>query len=217
MTWATEHLRGSVATLHDFAPPLRSERILRVLEAHSSAVVLGSSQPDSDVDSQSACALGVAIVRRRSGGGAVLLVPGQYLWIDVWLPSGDSLWRDDVVVAAEWLGEAFALALFDVGIPDISVHRGPASSDALSRKVCFLGRGPGEVFCQGRKLVGLGQRRTRDWIRFQTITHRQFSAKQTADLLTDSPDADEIAQWQSQVHEIGDLPILDRLRSSLPP
>ncbi len=146
----------------------------------------------------------------------MLLVPGQHVWIDVWLPSGDVLWSDDVVVAAEWLGEVFALAFADAGIPDLSVHIGPASNDALSRKVCFLGRGPGEVFCGGRKVVGLSQRRTRDWIRFQTIVHRQFSANYTAALLAVAVDSDVIAQWQSQVYEIGDLPILDLLQTHLP-
>lgn len=146
----------------------------------------------------------------------MLLVPGQHVWVDVWLPSGDALWSDDVVVGAEWLGEAFALAFADAGKPDLSVHRGPASNDALSRMVCFMGRGPGEVFCQGQKLVGLSQRRTRDWIRFQTIAHRQFSAKQTAALLAVVVDSDVIAQWQSQVYEIGDLPIIDLLQTHLP-
>lgn len=216
MTWITGHLHGSASILHEFAPPKQRERTLCVLEAHSAAFVIGSSQPESQVDWRCASALGVSIVRRCSGGGAVLLVPGQHVWIDVWLPSGDALWSDDVVVAAEWLGEVFALAFADAGIPDLSVHIGPASNDALSRKVCFLGRGPGEVFCGGRKVVGLSQRRTRDWIRFQTIVHRQFSANYTADLLAVAVDSEVIAQWQSQVYEIGDLPILDLLQTHLP-
>ncbi len=191
-----------------------------MLEVNSVAVVIGSSQPDSDIDSRCAKEMGVEIVRRRSGGGAILLVPGQHVWIDFWLPVGDALWLDDVVVAAGWLGELFVSALDDAAIGDLSVHRGPATNDALSRKVCFLGRGPGEVFCSEKKIVGLSQRRTRDWIRFQTIMHRRFCAEQTADLLAVLPDADvptgDIAQrLQSQVYEIGDLPILDLLRPHL--
>ena len=216
MTWTTRHRHSSASNLHEFVPPPRGERTLCVLEANSAAVVIGSSQPDRDLNSRSAAALGVSIVRRHSGGGAVLLVPGRHVWVDIWLPAGDPLWRHDVVVAAEWLGEVYALAFADGGMLDLSVHRGPASRDALSRKVCFLGRGPGEVFCQGRKLVGLSQRRTRHWIRFQTIMHRQFSAAQTAALLAVPPAADVVSRWQSQVCEIGDLPILDLLRDRLP-
>ena len=51
---------------------------------------------------------------------------------------------------------------------------------------------------------------------FQTIVHRQFSANYTADLLAVAVDSEVIAQWQSQVYEIGDLPILDLLQTHLP-
>lgn len=186
----------------------------------SPAVVIGSSQPESDIDHRSAAQTGVEVVRRRSGGGAVLLVPAQHEWIDFWLPAGDVEWRDDVVSAAEWLGELFMSALCAGGTDDLSVHRGPASTDALARKVCFLGRGPGEVFCGPRKVVGLSQRRTRDWIRFQTIVHRRFSAEQTAGLIAvrssaDVPHKDLAQRLQSQVFEIGDLALLDLLRLRL--
>jgi lipoate---protein ligase len=36
-----------------------------------------------------------------------------------------------------------------------------------SELVCFAGIGPGEVMLDGRKLVGLSQRRTRDGVRIQ--------------------------------------------------
>ena len=220
MNWVVERLQGSAATLHEFTPPPRARRTLRSLAVDSPAVVIGSSQPESDIDHRSAAQTGVEVVRRRSGGGAVLLVPAQYEWIDFWLPAGDVEWRDDVVTAAEWLGELFMSALCAGGVDDLSVHRGPASTDALARKVCFLGRGPGEVFCGPRKVVGLSQRRTRDWIRFQTIVHRRFSAEQTAGLIAVRSSADvprkALAQrLQSQVFEIGALALLDLLRLRL--
>ena len=220
MTWGAEHLRGRAATLHEFTPPAQARRTLRILEALSAAVVIGSSQPDSDIDLGCAESTGVEVVRRRSGGGAVLLVPAQHVWIDFWLPAGDALWRDDVVVAADWLGETFVSALRDAGIADLSVHRGPASSDTLSRKVCFVGRGPGEVFSGAKKVVGLSQRRTRDWIRFQTIMHRQFSAEQTARLVAVNPSAGLTVcalarRLRSRVYEIGDLAVLDLLLTHL--
>ena len=45
-------------------------------------------------------AAGVELVRRRSGGGAVYLAPGEQLWIDAWVPRDDALWEVDVAVAA---------------------------------------------------------------------------------------------------------------------
>ena len=216
MTWAVEHLRGSASTLHEFVPPKLPERTVRVLETQSTALVIGSSQRSSDIDWHSACSLDVSIVRRSSGGGAVLLVPDQHVWIDVWLPFGDELWRDDVVAAADWLGDAFALALTDAQLSSVWVYRGPVSGGALSEVVCFLGRGPGEVFSGDKKVVGVSQRRTRDWIRFQTVLHRRFPAELTAALLAVPVDSEAVEQWRSQVYEIEGLPILELLRARLP-
>lgn len=216
MTWYTKQLRGSASRLHEFVPPEQPERTLHVLEVQAPAIVLGSSQPDQHIDFQVAATHGVSVVRRRSGGGAVLLVPNEHVWIDIWLPVGDMLWRDDVGVAADWLGQMFAQALATAQLPDLWVHRGTASNDPLSRKVCFLGRGPGEVFCGEQKVVGVSQRRTREWIRFQTITHRHFNTIDTTALLGLGGDRRVVKQLQSQVYEIADLPILELLQAHLP-
>jgi hypothetical protein len=97
----------------------------------------------------------------------VLVVPGEALWLDVFLPKADRLWNDDVGVAFHWLGRAWADALGRVGV-SAHAYRGPMRHTAWSRTVCFAGVGPGEVLdSAGRKLVGLSQRRTRTHARFQ--------------------------------------------------
>ena len=51
-----------------------------------------------------------------------------------------------------------------------------------SALVCFAGIGPGEVLDgDGRKWVGISQRRTRDWIRLQTMAHRRWSPADAVD------------------------------------
>ena len=40
--------------------------------------------------------------------------------------------------------------------------------------MCFAGRGPGEVFVDGAKVVGLAQRRTRAGARFQCAVLRRW-------------------------------------------
>ena len=120
---------------------------------------------------------GLDVVRRRSGGSSVVLVPGAHVWIDVWVPAGDPLWADDVAAAAVPVGEAWVAALARSGWTGLTVHRAGSESAPWSDLVCFAGRGPGEVItADGRKLVGLSQRRTRDWIRLQCLVHRRWSA-----------------------------------------
>ncbi len=157
---------GGPAAQHLALPPAE-HREVRILDLARPAVILGSSQAEAGIDQERARAAGVDVVRRPSGGGAVLVVPGEALWLDVFLPAGDPLWKDDVGVAFHWLGRAWAQALGQVDVP-AHAYQGPMRHTPWSRTVCFAGLGPGEVLDGARrKVVGLSQRRTRTHARFQ--------------------------------------------------
>ena len=106
--WAVRHLRGEAGELHLRPLPAAPEREVWVLAPVRPALVLGSTQPEALVDLGEAARLGVDVVRRRSGGGVVMVGPDDPLWVDVVLPAGDPLWHDDVgragVVAGRGLG-----------------------------------------------------------------------------------------------------------------
>ena len=157
-----------------------------MLAVDQPALVLGSTQLDAVADTAACAAAGVEIVRRRSGGGAVLLQPGD-LWVDVLLPRGDPLWSDDVGVAAYWLGDAWAAA---IGRP-AHAHRGPMLRTPWSDLVCFAGLGPGEVTDGpgGPKLVGISQRRTSSGARMQSVALREWDAVGIVSLLHAPPEA----------------------------
>lgn len=173
MPWTTLHLAGGADELHGRDLELGG-RTIAVLEVTRPALVLGSTQPADHVDAEACEAVGVDVVRRRSGGGAVLLLPGRSTWIDVTITRDDPLWDDDVGRAAHWLGAAWGDAVVELGCGRASVHTGPIVETPWSRRVCFAGVGPGEVLSGGRKLVGVSQRRTRDGARFQCAVHREW-------------------------------------------
>ncbi len=152
--WDVRRARGEPAGLFDHQWPDR--RTVWVLEPTSTAVVLGSTQPESIV------VPGTPAVRRRSGGGAVLMEAGGMVWVDVFVPAGDPLWEVDVGRAFAWLGSAWA----DV-IPGARAHDGPLVTTPWSALVCFAGLGAGEVTVDGAKVVGMSQRRTRAGALFQ--------------------------------------------------
>jgi len=130
-------------------------------------LVLGSTQSDDVVDRARVDRAGVEVVRRRSGGGAVLLRAGETVWADVFIPAGDPLAEADVGRAFDWVGRAWARALAGLGIGGAVVHEGPPRPNAWSATVCFAGLGPGEVTVAGAKVVGISQRRTRAGSLFQ--------------------------------------------------
>jgi lipoate-protein ligase A len=162
LSWTIEEHRAGAGDLHALGLP--HARVVRLLEATRPALVLGSTQPMAIVVGET---IGLDVVRRRSGGGAVLVEPGGVAWIDVVIPRADPLWDDDVGRAFHWLGDAWAAALGLLGVVGGVVHRGGLVRTPQSDLVCFAGLGPGEVTVDGAKVVGMAQRRTRDGALFQ--------------------------------------------------
>lgn len=134
-------------------------------------LVLGSTQPTELVGRVAMRERGVELARRRGGGGAVSLGPGEQLWVDAWIPRDDPLWVRDVSVAAEWVGAWWTTALAGLGQHGFDVHTGRSAPGDLGALVCFAGRGPGEVFQGGRKLVGLSQWRAREGALFSSCAY----------------------------------------------
>jgi len=158
-------------------------REVHVVDLTRAAIVLGSAQSDDLLDGDACERHGLEIVRRRSGGGVVLLVPDEHVWIDVLVPRGDPLWRDDVSASALWLGEAWVEALAMVGIA-ADVHRGAPVEPQASKTVCFAGVAAGEVVdSRGAKLVGISQRRNRWGARLQCTVHRRWRPETYAELV----------------------------------
>ena len=174
--WRFNHLRDSAEFVH--GRDLPAERAIWRASISDSAIVLGSKQDANIVDEQVCRRDGIAVVRRRSGGGVVFLQADEHLWIDFVVPRDDELWRDDVGESMWWVGDLWADALAKCEIADrdqLRVHRGGLERSALSDFICFGGLGPGEVSLHGQKVVGISQRRTREMARFQCVVHKSWS------------------------------------------
>ena len=167
--WDIDRLTLSAQAAHDVDLLSISGRKVRVFVPTAPAVVLGSTQRDDIVDDAFVAARQLEVARRRSGGGAVLVDP-SVVWVDFAIERDDSLWDDDIARSMQWLGRLWSRALASIGVTN-RVHEGPPIVSALARTLCFCGIGHGEVVVDGRKAVGISQRRTRDGARFQTMLH----------------------------------------------
>jgi lipoate---protein ligase len=189
--WRVERITADAGAFHD-APPSTADRSATFVEVVTPTLVLGSSQPEGSVCGDTAAAQGVSMVRRRSGGGGVLLLPGEFVWFDLVIPARDPLWDDDIGRSMWWVGELWRDALGEFE-PQATVHRGPLQRSRWSTDVCFAGRGPGEVMVGTAKLVGISQRRTRQYARFQSMVHLHWRPDVVASLVAADPPVDELA------------------------
>ena len=216
----TEIVGGSAADFH--ARPLPTDphpHIWWFTPTHS-ALVLGSTQDLSVVNSTECHKRGIEIVKRRSGGGAVLLSSETTVWIDVVLPTTHELSVSDIGQAPLWLGKLFQQVLIDLGVGDLTLHETAMEKTDWSTLICFAGRGPGEVFTSnGRKVVGISQRRTREWVRFQIVVSLAWRPEILLALLNvPKPNLEDIFQCGSDIsldaHLVGQT-LFDALEESL--
>jgi lipoate---protein ligase len=185
--WEFLELTGTAGQIHEWRPDHFARRI-NLCRVSTPAVVLGSTQPESSLDRTTAQALGLEVVRRRSGGGAVVVRSGSVLWVTVDLPAGDPLWQDDLGRSFLWLGEAWANALAAAGAEAPEVHQGPPVRTEWSSALCFAGLGAGEVKVAGRKAVGLAQRRVRGGAMFHCAALLEWDPVEAAALAAGAPD-----------------------------
>lgn len=166
MTARLTHWAGRAAALH--SRPIAPENRLNQLHAVGPAIVLGRAQKVDDGFEARANAAGFEVARRVSGGSAVVVGPGECLWVDVVVERDGPGWNDDIGKAGCWMGDQWVAALAAAGVADTKVHRTGMQKLPGYDAVCFAGIGPGEVLlADGTKLVGISQRRTRGWALFQ--------------------------------------------------
>jgi lipoate-protein ligase A len=178
-------MAGRASVLHRRPWPESPVPSVWFLAADAPALVLGSTQAPVVVEDRA-----FEVVRRHSGGGAVVLRPGSVLWVDVVVPSADPLWNADVGRAFWWLGETWVEALGAAGVEGARWHEGPLVRSPWSDRVCFAGLGPGEVTLEGRKVVGMSQRRRRDAALFQCAALLEWDGAEISRLLRLGRDAE---------------------------
>ena len=131
-------------------------------------LVLGGHQALDDVEHDRLDSTPVR--RRRGGGGMVLVQPGD-AWVDWWIPSHDPRWSPDVHEMSVRAGRWWRDVLGPLVASEVVVHEGSLEGDPAHRVVCFAGRGPGEIFVDDRKAVGVTQWRVREGAYVSSVLH----------------------------------------------
>lgn len=119
---------------------------------------LGRNQPVTEVDREALRAAGYDLVRRPTGGRAILHT--DELTYSVSVPLSDPRVRGGVLVSCEELSQGLNRALEILGVDDAAVHR-REGRPSTPEPVCFEATGAFEIVFDGRKLIGSAQMRRR--------------------------------------------------------
>ena len=140
---------------HGASPPT-----LRLYAWDPPTISLGYGQRlDARIDEAAAAALGIGLVRRPTGGSAILHEgPESELTYSVVGGEGDFPGAEDLLGTYRWIGAALCEGLRGLGTAADMVAVQP-SDPASMPTFCFARTGSYEIEVAGRKLVGSAQRR----------------------------------------------------------
>ncbi len=136
------------AVVEGKAPPT-----LRLYAWEPACLSLGYAQPFADVDTARLAMLGWDVVRRMSGGRALL--HADELTYSVAMPRGHTLVAGDVLSSYRRLSKALVAGLRVLGVSPQSDQRADGSS--YDGPMCFEVPSHYEITVAGRKLIGSAQ------------------------------------------------------------
>jgi lipoate-protein ligase A len=136
----------------------QSPAVLRLYRWAPPCLSLGFSQPYEAADAAFCAAHGVDVVRRPTGGRAVL--HHLELTYAVLARLGEGPFSQDLQAAYQAICRGLVAGLSGLGVPAM-VSGGPEGGHIRPTEAipCFVGPAAGEVVAQGRKLVGSAMRR----------------------------------------------------------
>ena len=145
-------------TLAEAVDAGRSAPALRLYRWSPPCLSLGFSQPYAAADAAFCAAHGVDVVRRPTGGRAVL--HQHELTYAVAAPLGEGPFTQELQVAYRAICRALVAGLRAVGVAAELAGEPPGGMIKPTAAIpCFVGPAAGEVVAGGRKLVGSAMRR----------------------------------------------------------
>jgi lipoate-protein ligase A len=134
---------------------------LRLYAWDPACLSLGHSQPFADVDGTRLAERGWEVVRRATGGRAILHT--DELTYSVTGNAEDPVLAGGVLESYSRIAQALFLALKSLGLP-VEVKEGKSNDPAVPNPVCFEVPSTYEITVGGKKLIGSAQARKKEGV-----------------------------------------------------
>ncbi len=189
MDWRFNEQLGTADQLHNMAAPLGGGFTAALNQIATDALVLGSSQTTDLIDQKRANDDSIEIAKRRTGGGIVFIDKRQDAWLDIYVPSDAPFLSPKIENSFDWLGliwlEALKATAPEVGFRLLKSK--PTNPASLAGSLCFNSMGFGEIALGPSKVVGISQRRSRDYSKFQCLYCPSGGLTRVSKYLTSKP------------------------------
>ena len=166
---------------------------LRLYAWLGESMILGAGQRAEEIDLAACQAYGTALLRRISGGTAVLH-DETTISFQLTLPTAHPFVSDDIHVNYRRMAELIVAVLMKLGIEStwtpLEEARNDRPPDGLA-PICFSSLAPYEITAHGRKLVGLAQVKRGGATALQGMVYRSFQPAKTVRLLPRGPRSPE--------------------------
>lgn len=149
------HLRGAQNMARDEALLTEAIPTVRLYGWRPACVSLGRAQTEAEVDVEAARAWGLDVVRRATGGGAILHNESEVTY-GVVLPLDHPGLPRDISGSFSFVSEGIVRALRVLGLP-AEIESVP---DNTRETLCYVRKQGTNVMVRGRKISGGAQRRT---------------------------------------------------------
>ena len=135
---------------------------LRLYAWEPACLSIGYAQSFSDVDEAGLAAYGWDVVRRSSGGRAILHT--DELTYSVVGPEDDPYFKGDIMTSYQRISEAILAALEGLGLPVTALPQKDAPKKHIPDPVCFEIPSNYEITVDSKKLVGSAQARKKSGV-----------------------------------------------------
>lgn len=163
------------------------------------AISIGQSQRMSTVDEAKCAADGVGIVRRATGGLAILHT--DEFTYSMALPIQHAIAEGDVMTSYRRIAGAIVQSLRLLGVDDANADR-VAKEDKAKGPVCFEAPSDYEVVGGGKKLVGSAQWRRVDGVLQHGSLPLYGDIARVCAYLIDAPDAAKVRQHAATLRDV---------------
>jgi lipoate-protein ligase A len=134
---------------------------LRLYAWDPACLSLGHTQPFADVDTARLQARGWEVVRRATGGRAILHT--DELTYSVTGSAEEPILAGGVLESYNRLAQALFLAVKDIGLP-VEIKEGKTTNGTTPNPVCFEVPSTYEITVHGKKLIGSAQARKKEGV-----------------------------------------------------